>query len=203
MLDQQFFKIIKTIISIIMSRRRTPTRLEKSFLDIHDACSQKARNLRPSVKEKGLVRMAENAIYYGIAEDDANNSILISEFFVKLRRAFQKDLIFYLNSEYTFVFGNGVLVDIISLPSSIRGEAQNAFRTNRANWNNFDLEEQGDQKEFQIQQFNINSGLEQPYFGADFKREDMQPHFTDFRAREFRAGEWAYQDPWDGEPHDI
>lgn len=178
------------------SRRRTQTRLEKSFLDISQRCLDKAKKL--NIKQKSLVRMAENAIYYGICEDDSTNPDQIDKFFFKLHKAFQNDLIFYLNSDYVFSFNNGILLDIFALHPSARGEAQKIFKSNKTNWEETDEDTRDFQRDFQIKQFNISSGLEQPFSREDFRLSDMQPHFT-----EGRAGEWHFQGEHWGDPNDI
>lgn len=125
-----------------MKKRRNQSRLEKSFLDINNLCILRAKR-KFRIKESSLVKMAEKAVaQFGIKEDDPNATDKIEEYFRRLRQAFGKQTKYYLNSDYVFLFKDGVLLEIIPIHESVRSDVQNVFKQNKIYWDALDDDDQ-------------------------------------------------------------
>jgi len=121
-------------------KKQNASKLERSFIDITVHCVEKARNVF-KIKESGLVRMAENVLFYGIAEGDMNSNDIIKTYFLKLNSAFSCFNQYYLSSDYVFLFCNETLIDIIAIHPAFRSGVQSVFVSNKKSWEGLPLEE--------------------------------------------------------------
>lgn len=153
-----------------MRKFRAQTRLEASFIDISETCLAKARR-HLGIKEKGLVKMAENSIYYGLQEDDYNLGERVEEFFRRLRQAYSSKNKYYMNSDYVFVFYGGTLIELIKIHPSIRGEVQECFRNNKEGFEALDADSKRAHIDGIEREFAVDSGF---YFGTSNLRQGSE-----------------------------
>lgn len=121
---------------------RSRTCLEKSFINISHACLQKCKK-HFSFKERGLVKMAEKTIMFGVGEDDSSMTENISEYFKKLRIAFSNIYRYYLSAEYVLVFTDrSLLVDMIPIHGITRNDTQVFYRESKKSFEDMSPQEQ-------------------------------------------------------------
>lgn len=153
-------------------RKQSQTRLERSFLDINAPCASRALK-RFSIKERGLVAMAENSIYYGIKDGDNDLDEKIDDYFDKMKMAFCSRLNFYLNSDFVFCFDGDILVEIFPVHKCVRRLVVEKFTANKRGFEELSYNEKSEYKSHCQREFLIEAGIIKPQYYEDM----MDEHF--------------------------
>lgn len=159
--------------------------LQNSFLDLNEACALKAHN-HYKFKERALIKAAELVTIIGISNDDTYTDEIIREYFKKLRIAFG-DCVFYVNSDYVFVFSTGTLIDIMPVHADFRSHLQKIWIENKKLWAGYSTLKREKFKQDRIDSFNFDNDIVDELDEEEKKRIADQLK-TEEEEREFYFG---------------
>lgn len=138
--------------------RHSKSKLAQSFINITDACLKKSKR-QFNFKEKGLVSMAEKVIMLGIGEDDEKMTENISEYFIKLRRAYSNEYRFYMGPEYILCFDRpNLLIDVQPIHGITRNDSQVLFKANKQSFEEMSPADQYQYRVLAVNEFKFDTG---------------------------------------------
>ena len=159
--------------------------LQRSFIDLNEGCALKALT-HYKFSEKALIKAAELVTIIGISNDDTYTDETIRNYFKKLRTAFG-DCVFYINSDFVFVFSTGTLVDIMPVHTDFRSHLQKVWIENKKLWAGYGSLKKEKFRQDRIDSFNFDNDIVDE-LDEDEKRKIAEQLQTEEEQNEFYFG---------------